>query len=284
MTRQKQVHVKKTSGRYEFFDSEKLRDSLKRAGVSIIVIDDVAEEIAEEIKDGMHIDQIYARAFEILKQHDKRAALSYSLRRSIADMGPTGFPFEDFVGEIYKAKGYKVDHGRMLPGKCIEHEVDIIAYKDEEVILNEVKFHHKHDMKTDVKVAMYIKSRFDDLVGVDIELDGQVRKMTQGVLVTNTKLTLNAIKFGFCSGVNMISWNYPAKGNLHDLINETKLHPVTCLTVLSMHEKKILLDKFITTCQELLDNMDVLRDMGLKEDRLDAVQEEVGLLLLADKR
>ncbi len=279
-----QVHIKKSSGRYELFDKTKLVESLKLAGASIVVANYIVEEIEEELQDGMHINEIYDRSFALLRKQDRRAALTYSLRRSISEMGPTGFPFEDFIGEIYKAKGYQIIQGQIVSGKCIEHEIDIIAYNQDEVILNEVKFHHKHEMKTDVKVAMYIKSRFEDLLGVEIPLiNGVAGKMTQGVLITNTKLTLNAMKFGRCSGINMVSWNYPAKGNLHDLIDETRLHPLTCLTTLSHYEKEKLLAKYITTAQELLEKKEVLRELGINQARIDEIQEEIGLLILNDE-
>ena len=241
----------------------------------MFVAEDVAKKIEEKLKEGMPTSMIYTQSFKLLRKKESRPAIRYSLRRSIANLGPTGFPFEDFVGEIFKEKGYKIMNDVMVRGKCTEHEIDVVAYNDDHLIMTEVKFHNQLMLKSDVKVALYIKARFDDLEGVEFNFDGNKRKMTQGMLLTNTKFTENAIQFGSCSGVNMIGWNYPAKGNLHDLIEETKLHPLTCLTTLSGREKKLLLEKEIVTCKTLKTKINILTEMQLTEGRIKRVLKEI---------
>jgi hypothetical protein len=270
------TYIKKSSGELEVFNKAKLIDSIEKAGASMFVAEDVANKIEAKLKEGMPTSMIYTQAFKLLRKKESRPAIRYSLRRSIASLGPTGFPFEDFVGEIFKEKGYKIINDLIVNGHCIEHEIDIVAYNDDHLIMTEIKFHNQLMLKSDVKVALYIKARFDDLVGVEFNIDGKKRKMTQGLLLTNTKFTENAIKFGACAGVNMIGWNYPAKGNLHDLIEETGLHPLTCLTTLSGREKKILLDKEIVTCKNLKSKVDVLKEMQLTDGRIARVLKEIG--------
>jgi hypothetical protein len=269
------TYIKKSSGVLEPFNKIKLIESLEKAGASMFVAEDVAKKIEEKLKEGMPTSMIYTQSFKLLRKKESRPAIRYSLRRSIANLGPTGFPFEDFVGEIFKEKGYKIMNDVMVRGKCTEHEIDVVAYNDDHLIMTEVKFHNQLMLKSDVKVALYIKARFDDLEGVEFNFDGTKRKMTQGMLLTNTKFTENAIQFGSCSGVNMIGWNYPAKGNLHDLIEETKLHPLTCLTTLSGREKKLLLEKEIVTCKTLKTKINILTEMQLTEGRIKRVLEEI---------
>ena len=269
------THIKKTSGELEIFNKAKLIDSLEKAGASMFVAEDIAKKIEDKLKDGMPTSMIYTQSFKLLRKKETRPAIRYSLRRSIADLGPTGFPFEDFVGEIFKEKGYKIMNDVMVRGKCTEHEIDVVAYNEDHLIMTEVKFHNQLMLKSDVKVALYIKACFDDLDGVEFDFDGSKRKMTQGLLLTNTKFTENAIQFGSCAGVNMIGWNYPAKGNLHDLIEETGLHPITCLTTLSGREKKLLLEKEIVTCKNLKLKIEVLTEMQLTEGRMKRVLKEI---------
>lgn len=272
------TYIKKSSGVLEVFNKVKLIESLEKAGASMFVAEDVAKKIEEKLKEGMPTSMIYTQSFKLLRKKESRPAIRYSLRRSIASLGPTGFPFEDFVGEIFKEKGYKIMNDVMVRGKCTEHEIDVVAYNEDHLIMTEVKFHNQLMLKSDVKVALYIKARFDDLEGVEFNFDGNKRKMTQGMLLTNTKFTENAIQFGSCSGVNMIGWNYPAKGNLHDLIEETKLHPLTCLTTLSGREKKLLLDKEIVTCKSLKNKVDILKGMQLSDGRIDRVLKEIDIM------
>ena len=270
-----ETYIKKSSGILEVFNNEKLIDSLQKAGASMFVADDVAKEIEKKLKQGMPTRMIYSQAFKLLRKKESRPAIRYSLRRSIADLGPTGFPFENFVGEIFKAKGFAVANDVMVNGKCIEHEIDVVAYDDDQLVMTEVKFHNQLMLKSDVKVALYIKARFDDLKDIEFNIGGKKRVMTQGLLITNTKFTENAIKFGACSGVNMIGWNYPAKGNLHDLIEETGLHPLTCLVTLSVSEKKALFEKEIVTCKTLKEKIDILRELQVPEIRINKIIKEI---------
>ena len=99
-----ETYIKKSSGILEVFNNEKLIDSLQKAGASMFVADDVAKEIEKKLTQGMPTRMIYSQAFKLLRKKESRPAIRYSLRRSIADLGPTGFPFENFVGEIFKAK------------------------------------------------------------------------------------------------------------------------------------------------------------------------------------
>lgn len=274
-----EIHIKKSSGELEPFNKSKLVDSLQRAGASIFVADDVANQIEKELEEGASTSSIYTHAFQLLRKHEYHpAAVRYSLRRSIAELGPTGFPFEDFVGEIFKAKGFEIKNDVMVEGKCIEHEIDLAAYNDEELILTEVKFHNQLALKSDVKVALYIKARFDDLKDIELNFGGKKRKMTEGLLITNTKFTEHAIRFGQCSGVGMIGWNFPAKGNLHDLIEETKLHPLTCLNSLTVAEKKELFEKEIVTCKALKENISILSEMKIPQERINEILDEIHLV------
>ena len=270
-----ETYIKKSSGILEPFNREKLVDSLQKAGASMFVADDVAKEIEKKLKQGMPTRMIYSQAFKLLRKKESRPAIRYSLRRSIADLGPTGFPFENFVGEIFKAKGFAVANDVIVNGKCIEHEIDVVAYDDDQLVMTEVKFHNQLMLKSDVKVALYIKARFDDLKGIEFMIGGKKRLMTQGLLITNTKFTENAIKFGSCSGVNMIGWNYPAKGNLHDLIEETGLHPLTCLATLSLTEKKALFEKGFVTCKSLKEKSDIFKEIQIPENRINKILEEI---------
>lgn len=273
-----EIYIKKSSGKLEPYDRVKLVDSLQKAGASMFVSDDIAKDLEKKIKDGMPTSLIYSTAFKMLRKKEGRPALRYSLRRSISNLGPTGFPFEDFVGEIFKAKGFSVMNDVMVQGSCIEHEIDVVAYDDDQLVMTEVKFHNQLMLKSDLKVALYIKARFDDLKDIVFNIGGKGRSMTRGLLITNTKFTENAIKFGSCAGVNMIGWNYPAKGNLHDLIEETGLHPVTCLSTLSLAEKRTLLGKEVVTCKALVTQKQLLSDLGVSDIRMKQILNEIEIV------
>jgi hypothetical protein len=236
-----QILVKKVAGKEEFYSREKLIASLERAGTSLVAAYDIVDEIEKHLSEFVTTDEIFKTAFKILRKKEKKPAIKYSIKRSMLSLGPTGFPFEKFIARLFAEKGYQTETGLILRGNCVDHEIDVVAIEDDKLILIEAKFHNDLSMKSDTKVALYVKARFDDLRKQSWNIDGKVRKMSDGLLVTNTKFTDNAIAYGECAGLNMLSWLYPRKGNLLDIIDETKIYPITCLFALSQVEKKELL-------------------------------------------
>ena len=273
------VQIIKEDGEKEAFDPEKLKASLTRAHATVFVIDEIVDTITKEIRDGMTTEEIYKRAFKILNSKSKASAIKYSIRRSLLGLGPSGFPFEEYVAQILQAKGYKVKTGQMLKGKCVNHEVDVVAWNEEHLLLTEVKFHNQIGIKSDTKVALYIKARFDDLANQTFDLGGEKRKMTRGLLVTNTKFTENSKHYARCVGTfDMISWEYPEKGNLYDMIEEAKMHPMTCVPQLSSDNKTELIKRGIVSCPSLKDNTDVLEEIGVSKDKIKDIVDNIDMI------
>jgi hypothetical protein len=271
----KAVLITKADGKEEPFIADKLRRSLLHAGANDHLCDSIVSHIEKELTDGMSTREIYKHAFFLLHKMEKPVALRYSLRRALFDLGPSGFPFELIVAEIFKGKGYKTETGQVVRGHCTMHEVDCIAWNENKVILAEAKFHNQIGLKSDVKIALYVKARFDDLRNTTFMLDGVPRKMTEGWLITNTKFSQNAIEYGQCSGIHMVGWNYPAENNLHDLIEDADMHPITSLTSLSVSEKNQLLAKKIVLARMLREDPSVLKEFGHNEDKIITVMREI---------
>lgn len=269
----------KYNGEFELFDPEKLKISLLRAKTNVILANDIVDKIQSEIKDGDTSDSVYRKAFALLKKKEKRSAAMYSIRRSILELGPSGFPFEKFVADILEKKGYKTINNMTLQGHCVTHETDVIAYDKDDFIVMEVKFHNNLAVKSDTKVAMYVKARFDDLRDQVFEIDGEKRKMTRGMLVTNTKFTNNAKKYATCvNQFDLISWEYPEKGNLYDLIYETGLQPTTCIPLLTKQEKKALIEKGFISCKSLSGQSVAMKDAGITDDKIKRVISNIDMI------
>lgn len=272
------IYVVKADGKRELFDQSKLEISLKKAGAGGKVVEQIIEHIKAHLGTDTTTREIYKHAFELLHKDEKPIAIKYSLKRAIQDLGPSGFPFEDFVAEIFRQKGYNAESGKVVKGFCVEHEVDVVAWNDEKLIMVEAKFHNEPGTKSDLKVILYVKARFDDLRKVTFKY-GKEREIDEGWLVTNTKFTSTAIEYGSCQGgIRMIGWNYPPVGNLHDMILESKVHPLTCLASLNGREKKELLSKGIVLCRTLSENVELLRAVGLTDVKLQKVLDEIEAL------
>jgi len=273
-----EVFITKANGLRERFDSSKLEGSLARAGASSGVVSRIVQHITEELKDGMTTGAIYDHAFFLLKKYEKPVVSRYSLKRAVMELGPTGFPFENFIAEIFKSRGYETRTDQLVTGHCVTHEIDIVAWNDNRFIMGEAKFHNDIGIKSDVKIALYIKARFEDLRQKSFNYGGKERRLDQFWLITNTKFTEQAIRFGECAGIHLVGWNYPARGNLHDLIDDSGLHPLTCLTTISQHDKRALFEKNIVLCKTVRENPSVLKELGYKKDKIDSIIQESELL------
>lgn len=270
--------VVKSNGEREPFNVLKLEQSLLNAGVSPTASQKIIQVVQSELVDGMTTAEIYRHAFFLLHKMEKPSAVRYSMRRALADLGPSGFPFEKFVSEIFKAQGYAIETDKMIKGYCAEHELDVIAYNDKKLIMTEVKFHNQNGIKTDLKVALYVKARFDDLRKMHYHYGGRDMVLSEGLLITNTKFTKSAISYAMCAGVGMIGWNYPARGNLHDLIVQHKMHPITLLTTLSADEKKYLIGRGLVICSSIPEKVSILHEGGFSQKRINAIIEEIRAL------
>lgn len=272
------IFVIKADGKKELFDEKKLEQSLKKAGASSKVVQDIIKHVRGHLKQDITTHHIYKHAFELLDKEEKPIAIKYSLKKAISELGPSGFPFEDFVAEIFRQRGFTAETGQMVKGFCVEHEIDVVAWNEKELVMVEAKFHNEGGTKSDLKVILYVKARFDDLRKMKFNY-GKERELDEAWLVTNTKFTSTAIEYGSCQGgVRMIGWNYPPVGNLHDLVLESKLHPLTCLIGLNGREKKALLDQGIVLCKSLIENPDLLEAVGLSKDAANKVIEEIDAL------
>lgn len=274
------INVKKADGQVEAFSEKKLRTSLRSAGAKPTSIEAVVKEVERSFKGRTaSTSQIYKKAFSTLRKIEIPAtAARYSLKRAVLDLGPSGFPFEYFLTEIFKTRGYQTETGAILKGGCATHEVDVVAKNDREVIAVEAKFHNRLGFKTDLKVLLYVAARFEDLKKSNFDEAMKPGMVGKGMIITNTDFTLNAISYAECSGVEAISWSYPRKGNLHDLIEEAGLHPLTCLTTISDAHKKALLERGTVLCKMIQNDVEQLSKVGISKSKIGAVLEEAALV------
>ncbi len=268
------VSITKSDGTRQLFEEGKLVNSLKRAGANEAAVDEIVDQVESEMWDGIKTEEIYRHAFELLKKHSRHAAVKYSIRRALFDLGPDGFPFERFVARVFNAWGYEAVTDQTIPGACVEHEMDVVAWKDNELAMAEAKFHNEFGLKSDLKVALYVKARFDDLADNTFDYGGARRKLTGRWLFTNTKFTEAAVKYGECKDLKMIGWNYPHGGSLHELVEQYKLHPVTALASLSHQQKKDLIGRNALLCSDLVKDHSILTSIGLNGEAAKAVVEE----------
>ncbi len=272
-----EVSVTKADGSQEPFKVNKLKDSLQRAGATKAEIDDIILKINGILHDGIATQEIYRIAFELLRGSEQPIAARYSLRRALFGLGPTGFPFEDFLARLFAAEGYETKTRLTLPGKCVEHEIDIAAYKHEHSFVAEAKFHARPGVKSDLQVIMYSYARLLDLKEVRI-CNGDNCGIKELYVVTNTKFTHTAERYATCVGVKLLSWNFPKNGNLHDRIQKAGLYPITVLQSISQTQKRALIERGAIVCSDITTKPQLLRHLHISPKRIEAVLAEAGSL------
>lgn len=264
------ILITKADGERQRFDPAKLEMSLSRAGASSTARARVLAEVMHEMRPLMTTEEIYRRAFELLKRESEApVAARYSMKRALFALGPSGFPFEQFFAEVLRGHGWSVRTNMMLMGRCAPHEVDVLAEKNGKRVGIEAKFLNEPGGKTDIKDALYVHARYEDLRQAPLES----MRVDEGWLVTNTVFTRNAIRYARCSNLTILSWDYPSSRGLMNMIDEARVHPLTALTTLSEAEKRRLLENKIVLCKSV-QTPHLLTEYGIAPSKIPQVMDE----------
>ena len=155
----------------------------------------------------------------------------------------------------------------MIDGRCVSHEVDVFAEKDNEMIAVECKYHNRSGIPTDIKIAMYVYARFRDLgYGFKYKYPGKTFK---GWLVTNTRFTSEAMKYAECMGLSIKSWGHPEHDSLEKMIESEKLYPVTVISGIRPGLVRMLVENHVILLKDLaeMDVRDIRKILLLTEKK-----------------
>lgn len=219
----KRNYVIKSDGSSVPFNFAKVKSTCIRAGANNKLATHVAQKISNKIYPGITTRQIYNMVLDTLSLNPENKVVGhrYRLKESIMQMGPAGFPFENYVSAILDACGFEVKSRRSkVRGTCVSHEIDVIAIRDSSIrYMIECKFHNSLGIYTGIKESLYTHARFLDLK----------EKFDKEMLVCNTKVSYEAITYGTCVGQEILSWRYPAGKGLEKIIEDKGLYPITIL-------------------------------------------------------
>ena len=268
------MKVKKYNGDIVDFDLQRLKTSLLKSGASSETVDTIWEKMNRSVFDGMSTKQLYQLAFQLLKQQRHALAARYSLKKALRDLGPTGYLFEKWVARFFEHKHYQTQTGLILKGNAVNHEVDVVAQKDGELLVVECKFRNTVDAKVNVTNPMYFLSRYLDLKDKDFNFFGQTARFNQPWLITNAYLTKDAIEFGDYYHIHLLSWDYPVGSSIKNQVDHTGLYPLTCLTTLNASEKNALMSANYILVKDLLDDPKSLESLSIKAPRMEKIYKE----------
>lgn len=273
------ITIRKASGETEPFEPSKLIQSLQRSGANEKTAREITGDVTKWLTEGVSTKKIYARAFRLLRRKNNLHAVRYKLKRSLYELGPTGFPFEHLLGEILKRKGYRVEVGKVVAGRCITHEMDVIATGNNEQLLVECKYTKDQGKHVSIQVPLYVRARIDDIVMKRKEMEEYHGYSFSGWIVTNTRFTSDSVEYARCSGLHLLGWDYPAGKGLKEWMEKEKIFPLSILNQLTRNQKDRLMEHGIVTCLQLHNNLHALDEFGLSDKKLKAIRNEMEQVL-----
>jgi len=264
------INIIKESGDRAQFSEQKYLESLRRSGASANLIEEVCAGVIPHMYDGMTTHELYRITYNILhKKQERFVAGRYNLKQAIMQLGPSGFPFEKYIAEILKRQNYEVLVDQEIPGKCVSHEVDVVAIKERERFIIECKFHHEAGVYCSIQTILYMKARYDD-----IQARPHKQQYTDCWIVTNAKFSSVAIQYGQCVGMKMLAWSYPEDNSLEKIVDRHGLHPITCLSSLPKNGLNELLHAGVVLCCDISKHRGLLRNVNLNEKQIDDIVYE----------
>jgi hypothetical protein len=267
-------HIRKSSGEFEFFSPTKLQHSIERTGIRPKTSKQITNSVSKIIQPGSSTKEIFDQTIKLIRKESPIAAIHYSLKKSILELGPTGYEFEFFVSKYFKSIGFDTYTGIVLQGKFVRHEVDIVASKPNYQVYTECKFHNNAGRKNDIKIVLYVKARWDDLK------DGPDGKyLREYYVASNTAFTKDAIAYAEGCGLKLLGVNAPENESFLDKIKRLKLYPITSLKRLKTKYRKELLAKKIILCEDLVLERKLLLQMGMPESEILIVFKDIQKIL-----
>ncbi len=264
-------------GEKEKFSPAKVYESARRSGASKKLAKEITKEITSSVSSGAKTGEIYARIISRLKKEKPDSAIRFSLKQSLSDLGPTGFPFEKFVGALFSERGYKVRLNSYIKGECLEHEIDFTAEKRNLFYIGECKFRNLEDAIVHSPEVFINYARFLDIKnGV---FYGKLKKKglkVKSILATNTKFSKRAKIYCSHYGVDVLGWRIPKGGELETIIEEKKLYPITILPSLSEEVAKIFFERDKILAKDVLKTENI---GGVEKNLLLSLKKEAEIVL-----
>ena len=275
------IKVVKSNGKVENFQPKKIIRTLRRAGASREAAKKVVKEIEGTLHDGITTKEILKLVKAKIQKEASHVAMRYDLKGAIMRLGPAGFAFENFVSEILENYGYKTKLRSIIKGRCVRHEIDIIAEKsngDFVSIMIECKFHNLSGGSVDLKDALYTYARFLDLNEAS-EL-GKGDHFDEVWLVSNTSGSSDATKYAECRGMKLLCWRYPRGAGLEKMIEDKGLYPVTILLSADKETLDKLFSAGVVLAKDFIEqDISYLSKTGLRKSKLEKLISEAEQLM-----
>lgn len=210
------IFVTKYDGSRQTYNQEKVLGSIFRSGVKKEDALKVLTQVEAKLYDGISTKELYQLVHEeIDRQGFHQHARFYRLREALAKMDP--LDFEKFIKKILEKEGYECQWNVMVQGFCIDHQLDVIAKKDNQLFFVEVKHHQNPHRDCGLGTVAELWARLDDIKD-GFEKGTSKYDFSGAWLINNTKFSQHAKKYAQCKGIKLTGWRYKGKESLERLV------------------------------------------------------------------
>ncbi|MCD6568642.1 hypothetical protein J7K70_00610 [bacterium] len=277
------IFVINSQGIKEPFSWRKIYYSAQRVGAPKPLARSIATQIQKKAYPGITTREIFKEIKKLLMKERPVSGIRYNLKTAIRHLGPTGFPFEKYIGAIFQTLGFSTQTNQLISGAAVAHyEIDLIAKKFRQLYIGECKFHSIPGNRVDLKVALYVYARFLDIKQGSFYRELAAKKIRfRPIVITNTKFTSLAIRYAEYYKIDLLGWRYPRERGLEYLIESEKLYPVTILPSITGDILSKLASKKIMLIQDLLKPQasKILLKLGVPKNKINVIQSEAQLLM-----
>ncbi len=273
-------YVVNLKGEREPFSLVKVLRSARRAGASKDLAQKVALEIEKIVYPGIKTSEIFRKVHQFLKKEDKQSSLRFSLKEAMRKLGPSGFPFEKYIGEIFSAHKYEVSLNRKIKGKFALHEIDFLARNKEKLYIGECKFRIFPGEKIDLAIVLAFYAKFLDLKnGNYFNLPRNV--VLKPILVTNAKFSSQAIRYANGMEIELLGWRHPPSRGLEFMIEAEQLYPITILPSFKGYLMEACSQARLMFARDMLKRSsgEIAGEIGIDENKLSPLVKEAKTLL-----
>ena len=241
----------KVDGSKQLFVKEKVVKTCLRMGASRKIAEMVANEVERNLSECISTEKIFQMTLRLLRKHEPIIQHLLDLRKGLSLMNSRP-EFELFIQILLRENRYEVTPNRIIRGKCGEHEVDAIAKKNDITYVVEAKHHINYHTPTGLDESRIARAILED-VTEGFEFGRNSLKIDRAMIITNTKFSEHARQYGECRKILQIGWNSPRNKSLQDMIEERRLHPLTCLRGLGKQIKRKLTAEGIILMKQLIE-------------------------------
>ena len=273
------VNVTKYDGTKQAFNREKIIRTATRMGATRQAAEQIVDEIENKAYDGITTRKILQMLYTRLKKHRPTLKHQIDLRRALSLLNSAP-DFEQYIQQLLREHGYQVTPNQIIQGKCVQHEVDAIATKNNRTCFVEVKHHIKYHTPTGLDIPRIARAVLEDITEGH-QLGQNNHKIDYAMIVCNTKLSDYAKQYADCRKISHIGWSSPQNQDLQTMIETKKLYPITILKGLNTYTRNQLTSNGIITLKQLTEKSltELKHKTGIHKNKLEPILEAARAIL-----